>query len=49
METFLNRLYIIVVAVPVLVWATVYALVTEVPKLVMRVWRSETDSMRDSW
>jgi len=49
METFLNRLYIIAVAVPILVWTTVYELVVGVPRLLYRSWKSEIDSMRNEW
>jgi len=49
MKTFLNRLYITMAAIPILLWATIYALATEVPKILVRAWRDETNSMRDSW
>mgnify|MGYP000016847561 len=49
MKTFLNRLFILAVAIPILLWTTVYELVVGVPKLLFRAWKSEIQSMKDQW
>ena len=49
MKTFLKRLLIVAVVVPILVWTTVYELAVGVPRLLYRSLKSEIQSMRNEW
>lgn len=49
MKTFLSRFFIVAVAIPVLLWVTVYELIVGFPRLLIRSWKSEIKSMRNEW
>ncbi len=49
MKKIMNRLYIAVIFVPVLVWTTLYELAVGVPRLLLRSWKAEIKAMRNEW
>jgi len=49
MKTFIRRAFILVMVIPIFLWATVYELAVNLPRQLYRVWRNEAEDICNNW